>query len=72
MAIAEEAVVNFEGNGYVFVQKTTKEFEMFPIETGTSENGFIEVLNKDKFTGKEIVIKGAYTLLMALKNKSEE
>jgi cobalt-zinc-cadmium efflux system membrane fusion protein len=72
LAIAEEAVVNFEGNGYVFVQKTTKEFEMFPIETGTSENGFIEVLNKDKFTGKEIVIKGAYTLLMALKNKSEE
>jgi len=72
LAIAEEAIVNFEGLGYVFVQKSTKEFEMIPIETGTSENGFIEVLNKDKFTGKALVIKGAYTLLMALKNKSEE
>jgi len=72
LAIAEEAIVNFEGIGYVFVQKTTKEFEMVPVETGTSENGFIEVINKDKFNGKQIVIKGAYTLLMALKNKSEE
>lgn len=71
-AIAEEAIVNFEGKDYIFIQKTTKVFEMVPAETGTNENGFIEVLNKDKFTGKELVIKGAYTLLMALKNKSEE
>lgn len=72
LAIAEEAIVNFEGKDYIFIQKTTKVFEMVPAETGTNENGFIEVLNKDKFTGKELVIKGAYTLLMALKNKSEE
>ena len=45
---------------------------MVPAETGTSENGFIQVLNEDKFKGKELVVKGAYTLLMALKNKSEE
>jgi cobalt-zinc-cadmium efflux system membrane fusion protein len=72
VAIAEEAIVNFEGKDYVFIQKTTKVYEMVPAETGTREKGYIEVLNKDKFTGKELVIKGAYTLLMALKNKSEE
>lgn len=72
LAIAEEAIVNFEGIDYIFVQKAIKEFEMVPVETGTSENGFIELTNKDKFNGKQIVIKGAYTLLMALKNKSEE
>jgi len=72
LAISEEAIVNFEGLDYVFIQKTDKQFEMFPIETGTSENGFIEVMNKDKFEGKKIAIKGAYTLLMTLKNKSEE
>ena len=72
LAIAEEAIVNFEGIDYIFVQKAIKEFEMVPVETGTSENGFIEVTNKDKFNGKQLVIKGAYTLLMALKNKSEE
>jgi cobalt-zinc-cadmium efflux system membrane fusion protein len=71
-AIAEEAIVNFEGSAYVFVQKTNKQFEMVAIETGTSENGFTEVINTDKFTGKLVVTKGAYTLLMALKNKSEE
>lgn len=72
LAISEEAIVNFEGIDYIFIQKAIKEFEMVPVETGTSENGFIEVTNKDKFNGKQIVIKGAYTLLMALKNKSEE
>ena len=45
---------------------------MVPVDTGTSKDGFIQVLNEDKFKGKELVVKGAYTLLMALKNKSEE
>ena len=72
LAIAEEAIVNFEGKDYIFIQKSTKVYEMVPAETGTSENGFIQVLNEDKFKGKELVVKGAYTLLMALKNKSEE
>ncbi|MFA6945489.1 MAG: efflux RND transporter periplasmic adaptor subunit, partial [Pedobacter sp.] len=72
LVIPEEAIVNFEGKNYVFVKNTGKEFEMKPIETGVKENKFIEVINSDAFTGKEIVTKGAYTLLMALKNKSEE
>jgi cobalt-zinc-cadmium efflux system membrane fusion protein len=72
LAIAEEAIVNFEGKDYIFIQKSPKMYEMIPAEIGTSENGFIQVLNEDKFKGKELVIKGAYTLLMALKNKSEE
>jgi membrane fusion protein, heavy metal efflux system len=70
-SISEEAVVNFEGQNYVFVVKDKKQFQMVKIETGTKENGFIEV-NNNLFEGKQIVIKGAYTLLMKLKNKSEE
>ena len=31
-----------------------------------------EVKNNSSFTDKQVVKKGAYTLLMALKNKSEE
>ena len=72
LAIAEEAIVNFEGKDYIFIQKSTKVYEMVPVDTGTSKDGFIQVLNEDKFKGKELVVKGAYTLLMALKNKSEE
>ncbi|WP_276361688.1 efflux RND transporter periplasmic adaptor subunit [Daejeonella sp. H1SJ63] len=72
LAIAEEAIVNFEGKDYVFVKKSDKEFEMLQVGTGVKENKFIEITNSEKFTNREIVIKGAYTLLMTLKNKSEE
>jgi cobalt-zinc-cadmium efflux system membrane fusion protein len=71
-SIPEDAVVNFEGSNYVFVAKDKNQFQMVKAETGTKENGFIEVKNSSTFTDKQIVIKGAYTLLMKLKNKSEE
>jgi len=71
-AIPEEAIVSFEGKDYVFVQTTEQEFEMKQVETGATENKFIEVLNASAFSDKKIVTKGAYTLLMVLKNKSEE
>lgn len=71
-SINEEAIVNFEGGDYLFVKKSGKEFEMIPVETGVKENNFIEIVNSEKFMNREIVTKGAYTLLMALKNKSEE
>ena len=71
-SIPEDAVVNFEGLNYIFVAKNITQFQMVKVETGTKENGFIEVKNSSAFTDKQIVIKGAYTLLMKLKNKSEE
>jgi membrane fusion protein, heavy metal efflux system len=71
LAINEEAIVNFEGKNYLFVQNGTDNFDMVAVNTGTKENGFIEIINKKELFGKNIVIKGAYTLLMKLKNKSE-
>lgn len=71
-ALPEEAIVAYEGSNYVFIQKAPNQFQMTAIETGTKENGFIEVMNSEGFAGKAIVTKGAYTLLMALKNKPEE
>jgi len=72
LAIEEQAIVNFEGKDYLFVKQGKQTFEMLEVEVGTKENGWIEVLNSSNFEGKEIVSKGAYTLLMALKNKAEE
>lgn len=72
LAITEEAIVNFEGSDYVFVKKSDTSFEMMPIKIGSIENGFAEVLNAESFKEKQLVAKGAYTLLMSLKNKSEE
>lgn len=68
----EEAIVNFEGNYYVFVVLGDNKFEMKKVEPGVKENDEIEILNGEQFAGKSVVIKNAYTLLMALKNKSEE
>ena len=45
---------------------------MIETETGESEIGFTEILSKVDISGKKIVTKGAYTLLMSLKNKEEE
>lgn len=70
-SISEEAVVNFEGSDYLFVARNKNQFQMVKVETGTKENGFIEVKNTGVFSVKQIVIKGAYTLLMKLKNKPE-
>jgi cobalt-zinc-cadmium efflux system membrane fusion protein len=72
LAITEEAIVNFEGSDYVFVKKSDTSFEMMPIKIGSIGNGFAEVLNAESFKEKQLVAKGAYTLLMSLKNKSEE
>jgi len=72
LSISEEAIVNFEGLNYLFVAKDKNQFQMVKVETGTKENGFIEVKNGSQFLDKQIVIKGAYTLLMKLKNKSDE
>ena len=72
LAIPEEAIVSFESTDYVFVRKNTNSFEMTPVKTGTIENGYVEVINAESFIGKQLVTKGAYTLLMTLKNKSEE
>ena len=72
LAIPEEAIVSFEGLDYVFIKKGGMEFEMKAVETGVKENKYAEVINSTAFADKEIVTKGAYTLLMTLKNKSEE
>jgi cobalt-zinc-cadmium efflux system membrane fusion protein len=70
--LPEDAVVSFENKKYAFVKKSAKEFEMIPVETGVVENGFIEIMNGKNLASATFVVKGAYTLLMTLKNKAEE
>lgn len=71
-AVPDEAVVRFGENQYVFVPKGKNEFEMVLIQPGDSENGFTAVLNANSLQNPKIVIKGAYSLLMALKNEGED
>ncbi len=71
-AIEEKAIVSYEGAEYLFVVQNDNTFEMVEATFGNRENGWAEVKNHNAFTEKQIVTQGAYTLLMGLKNKSEE
>ena len=70
--LPEDAVVRFENKHYVFLKKGGNEFQMTEVTVGNTENGFIEILNAEDFASQELAIRGAYSILMSLKNKSEE
>ncbi|WP_027376325.1 efflux RND transporter periplasmic adaptor subunit [Kaistella palustris] len=65
--IPDDAVVTWEEKQYVFEEVKPKVFRMFQVEIGNAENGCTQLLNiNDK--SRKFVTKGAYQLLMALKN----
>lgn len=70
--LPEDAVVSFQNKQYAFVAKADSTFEMIEVQTGNSENGFVEILQAAALANQTFVIKGAYPLLMSLKNKSED
>ncbi|WP_034752218.1 MULTISPECIES: efflux RND transporter periplasmic adaptor subunit [Chryseobacterium] len=69
-ALPNDAIVRFENKYYIFEVKGKNRFEMREVKTGTSENNYTEILQKD-LGGKRFVTKGAYNLLMALKNTED-
>ncbi|SFC05256.1 membrane fusion protein, cobalt-zinc-cadmium efflux system [Flexibacter flexilis DSM 6793] len=73
-ALPEEAIVHYENKDYVFVAENAHKFQMVEVKTGGEEEGFVEIKNaKDLPSEKQkIVYKGAYSLLMKLKNVAEE
>ncbi|GGA98085.1 hemolysin D [Mucilaginibacter rubeus] len=72
-AIANEAIVQFEGKQYIYKVIGNRQFEMTEVNIGESENGFTEILLPTKvMTANAVfVTKGAYSLLMMMKNKAE-
>lgn len=70
--LPEEAIVRFEGKEYLFENTEKNTFEMKEVSIGDSQNGLTEINSKTDLSNKSIVTKGAYTLLMSLKNKEEE
>ncbi len=66
--------MSHEGKDYVFMATNRLQFELLEIKKGSSENGYTEVITLDvkDISNSNMVTKGAYSLLMQLKNKSEE
>jgi cobalt-zinc-cadmium efflux system membrane fusion protein len=74
LSINEDAIVSHEGKDYVFVEKGNRQFEIVEVKKGVTENNFSEISTLDgkDMLNASVVTKGAYALLMQLKNKSEE
>ncbi|NCI52024.1 efflux RND transporter periplasmic adaptor subunit [Sediminibacterium roseum] len=71
-ALPEESVVRFANKQYVFIAKSKHQFEMVEIQAGVTEKGFTEIIIDPKHENESFVTKGAYTLLMKMKNTAEE
>lgn len=71
-SLPSTSVVSYENKNYVFEVLGDNKFLMTAVEIGVEDKGFIEILNKESIRNKKIVVEGAYSILMALKNKAEE
>ncbi len=71
--LPNEAVVNFEGVNYIFIETGQRVFRAVPITIGGSLDGYTELLVDEHFNRDEnIVVQGASVLLSLLKNEEEE
>ena len=71
--LPSDAIVQFEGKQFVFKVIDNQRFSMMEIKTGEIGNGYTQVILPDSIdkTKSLFVAKGAYSLLMMKKNKSE-
>jgi cobalt-zinc-cadmium efflux system membrane fusion protein len=70
--LPDDAIVRFENVNYAFVSKNKNTFEMVEVKLGNTENGLTEVTLDESLYNNNFVVKGAYNLLMQLKNKEDE
>lgn len=76
-ALPVEAVVEFDGKNYVFVQKNAAQgqvtFKMVPVIKGNEEGGYVAVNFPEGFdiSSAIVAVKGAYSILSAMKNVEE-
>jgi cobalt-zinc-cadmium efflux system membrane fusion protein len=72
--IPNDGLVRFEGKQYVFTQNENKKYQMQEVHTQNTEKGFTQITFPDntEMRNKIFVTKGAYTLLMKMKNTEEE
>lgn len=70
--LPDEAIVRYNNRQYLFVQTDSLHFAMKEVQTGIAENGYTQLIPTADLPNNKIVTRGSYTLLMMLKNKSED
>lgn len=70
IAVPEEAIVRSGGKEWIFVEKGPRQFDLTPVITGPSQNGWVAIQSAGKdFLNKMIIRTNAYAALMKLKNR---
>ena len=73
ISVPEDAVVRSGSKEYVFVEKSPRQFEMTPVQSMVSNNGFVALSSDNSnLLNQTIIKKNAYAALMKLKNTGEE
>lgn len=65
-----DAIVRYEGKHFIFKEVAKQQYVLTEVNIGDTENGVTEILMTVKDPAN-FVTKGAYTLLMMLKNEAE-
>lgn len=69
--IPAASIVKWQNKSYVFVETGVATYVMIPVVTGMESKGMVEVVSGIT-AAQKVVVANAYTLLMKLKNSSEE
>lgn len=71
-SLPQVSIVSFENKQYVFQQTGAETFAWTAVELGAAADGYVEIKNAESLGAYPIVQKGAYHLLMAMKNKADD
>lgn len=72
-SIPSLAIQRFENKEYLVKAVDSNKYELISIKSGYTENGYTEIMNvSEELKKSKFVVEGAYQILMAMKNKSEE
>jgi len=76
LAVPDGALINFSGKPYIFSaqkkQGNQMLFSMIPVEVGVKQDGWNEItLKKPELENQLFVLKGAFSILSAMKNTGE-
>ena len=73
IVLPADAIVRHDGKHFIFKEVAKQKYAMLEVAVGETENGLTELLVPETMPTESgnYVIKGAYTLLMMLKNEAE-
>jgi cobalt-zinc-cadmium efflux system membrane fusion protein len=73
LTLPEDGIVNYENKSYAFRVKGKNTYEMTEVKTGVAKDGFVELTaTSGELHNISFVTKGAYSLLMKMKNTGED